>query len=137
MKILIIESNAEISKKYMDALSQAGFHIYQAKSAVQGLKMLNENTFSLVLLNIILPDMHGLNFIKRLYMNNPDFNIPLIILTEFSDDDLIREAFNLNVKGYLVHSHYTPEQVAGFIKTALYSSQDPSFQIDLKELNLE
>ncbi|MFA5932906.1 MAG: response regulator [Microgenomates group bacterium] len=120
MKILIIEHNDTIAQKYKDALTQIGFAVIHAKSAVAGLKILNEDIFSLILLNIMLPDMHGLNLIKNLHKNNPGFNTPLVILTENAEDNLIQESYNLNVRGYLIHAIHTPEQVADCVKAALY-----------------
>lgn len=120
MKILVIENNQKDAKKYKDALSSIGFQTQIAESAIQGLKILNEDTFDLVLLNIMLHDMHGLSLIKKLRNNNSNFNTPIVILTEVSDDNIIKEAYELNVSGYLIKSSYTPEQIADYIKTALF-----------------
>lgn len=120
MKILLIENNINEAKKYGQALSSCGFQVHHTKGAIEAIKKLNEEKFGLVLLNIMLPDMHGLNLIKNIHANNPDFNTPLVILTENHDDNLINEAYNLNVNGYLVKSNYTPEQIADYIKTALF-----------------
>jgi CheY-like chemotaxis protein len=120
MKILLIENNLSEAKKYEQALLSFGFQMYHAKGAIEAIKKLNEEKFSLILLNIILHDMHGLNLIKTLQKNNPDFNIPIVILTNSDDDIIIEEAYKLNVSGYLIKKNYAPEQIADFIKNSLY-----------------
>lgn len=119
-KILIIENNKEDAKKYRDALSLIGFQTQIAESAIQGLKILNEDSFNLVLLNVMLHDMHGLSLIKKLHNNISDFNTQIIILADNVDDNIIAEAYNLHCSGYLIKSHYTEQQIADYIKTALF-----------------
>lgn len=120
MKILIIENNSDIAQKYKNSLSSAGFQVGLAKSAIEGIKILKDSAFSLILINPFLPDMHGLNLIKNIHKNNPEFTTPFVILTEDIDEKMIQEAYNLNICGYLIHSHYSPDEVTKYIKHALF-----------------
>lgn len=120
MKILVIENNKEDAKKYQNALSSIGFQVQIAESAIQGLKILSEGSFNLVLLNVMLHDMHGLSLIKKLHNNNPDFKTQIVILADNIEDNIIEEAYNLHCSGYLIKSHYTEQQIADYIKTALF-----------------
>lgn len=120
MKILIIENNVEDARKYEESLSSKGFQVHHAKGGIEGIKKLNEDTYNLILLNIMLPDMHGLNFIKTIRNHFPDNKAPMVILTECADDQVIEEAYKLHISGYLVKPDYTPEQIAEYVKGALY-----------------
>lgn len=122
-RILIIENNKEDAQKYKNAISSIGFHTQIAESAIKGLKILDEESFDLILLNIFLSDMHGLSLIQKIKNKNPHLKTQFIILTELTDDEIIKEAYSLPVNGYLIKSHYSPEQIADYIKTSLFLSR--------------
>lgn len=121
MKILIIGQNRGDIQKYKNALCSVGFEVRLAESAIAGLKSLTENTFKVILLELLLNDMHGLDFIKKLRTNEPDFNTPIVILSESFDELIIKESYRLNVNDYLIKSNFTPEQIADYVKKAVYT----------------
>lgn len=119
-KILIIENNKEEAKKYKNALSSIGFQVQIAESAIQGLRILNEEKFTLVILNIMLHDLHALSLIKKARSKDPNMNISFVILTDITDEDMIKEAYALQVSGYFIKSQHTPEQIADYVKKSLF-----------------
>lgn len=123
-KILLIEGKKDIAELYSRQFKLAGFEIKVAKSGISGLKMMRDEQFDLVLLNIMLPEMHGLELLKRLRLTNPDYKTPIVILSNNSEDNIIKESFSLGVKGYLIKANHTPAQIIDYIRNMFSRKQD-------------
>ncbi|MCL4366569.1 response regulator [Patescibacteria group bacterium] len=122
--IVIIEDETFIADIYAREFTKAGFQVKVANDGPSGLKLLTEERFDILLLDIMLPGMHGLEVLRQWRIKNPSSNMPVLLLTNLGQDEVIKEAFNLGAQGYLIKSSYTPQQVVAEVKNAL-SGQPP------------
>lgn len=118
-KILIIEDEQLIRELYARQLSRAGFFVKAVATAEEALQTLNQEPFDLVLLDIMLPGMNGLQMYRQLKMENPGFNMPVMLLTNLGQESVIKEGFELGASAYLIKSSYTPDQVVQEVKNVL------------------
>jgi len=118
-KILIIEDESFIADIYSHELTKSGFEVKVENNGLEGLKALEGGGFDLLLLDIMLPGMHGLEILKQWRTKNPDAKLPVLLLTNLGQDEVIKEAFALGAQGYLVKASYTPQQVVAEVKNAL------------------
>ena len=86
MNILVIEDEPDIRKNLEYNLSREGFKVSTAGSLKDGLKSLDSNTYSLILLDLMLPDGSGLDLCKKIKSNSSLESIPIIILTAKDDE---------------------------------------------------
>lgn len=121
VKLLLIEDEDFIRDLYKRQLELAGLPTDAFGMGNDGLNAAHQNpaAYDLVLLDIMLPDTNGLQILKDLKQNNATKTIPVILLTNLSQDMLIKEGFELGAEGYLVKAAYTPAQIVQEVKNIL------------------
>ena len=101
MNILVIEDEPDIRKNLEYNLSREGFKVSTAGSLKDGLKSLDSNTYSLILLDLMLPDGSGLDLCKKIKSNSSLESIPIIILTAKDDEVDKVVGFELGADDYV------------------------------------
>lgn len=118
-RILLIEDENFIAEIYARELAKAGLQIKVVGDGPNGLKALEEESFDLLLLDIMLPGMHGLELLRQWKIKHPEAAMPVILLTNLGQDEVIKEGFTLGARGYLIKASYTPKQIATEVLNAL------------------
>lgn len=125
-KILLVEDEDFIRDLYVRQLSKEGFQIKSAPDGQTGLKMLQTESFDLLLLDIMLPGMNGLQLLREFKTKNPQSPMITILLTNLGQEAVIKEGFELGAQAYLIKASYTPDQVVQEVKNALGGGQSPT-----------
>lgn len=118
-KILIIEDETFIAELYAGQLTKAGFLVKTAGNGKLGLSMLEQETFDVLLLDIMLPDLNGLEVLRQFRIKKLNPQMVVLLLSNLGQDSVIKEAFALGANGYLVKASITPFQVVDEVKNAL------------------
>ncbi|MBU0999825.1 response regulator [Patescibacteria group bacterium] len=124
-KILLVEDEDFIRELYTRQLIKAGFTVKSAVDGQAGLEVLKNETFDLLLLDIMLPGMNGLQLLREFKTQNPNSPMITILLTNLGQEAVIKEGFELGAQAYLIKASYTPDQVVNEVKNALFGSQPP------------
>lgn len=124
-KILLVEDESFIADIYARELTKAGFQVKVASDGTTGLKSLEEEKFDLLLLDIMLPGIHGLELLRQWKVKHPNETMPVLLLTNLGQEEVIKEAFTLGARGYLIKASYTPKQIVDEIINALTNKQAP------------
>ncbi len=122
-KILLVEDEDFIRELYVRQLTKAGFQVKSAVDGTSGLETLKAETFDLLLLDIMLPGMNGLQLLREFKTNNPTSPMITILLTNLGQEAVIKEGFELGAQAYLIKASYTPDQVVSEVKNALGGGQ--------------
>lgn len=122
-KILLVEDEDFIRELYVRQLTNAGFLIKSAPDGQSGLNLLKAETFDLLLLDIMLPGMNGLQLLREFKTQNPNSKMITILLTNLGQEAVIKEGFELGAQAYLIKASYTPDQVVSEVKNALGGNQ--------------
>lgn len=120
-KILIIEDDQLLLGLCSAKLQKDGFEIEMAVDAKEGLEKSINGKPNLILLDLILPGMHGLEILKKI-KTNPDENvskIPVIILSNLGQESDIEEGKKLGAEDYLIKASVTVDEIADKIKKVL------------------
>lgn len=125
-KILLVEDEDFIRELYVRQLTKEGFQIKSAIDGQSGLNLLNSEPFDLLLLDIMLPGMNGLQLLREFKTKNPNSPMITILLTNLGQETVIKEGFELGAQAYLIKASYTPNQVVQEVKNALFGTQPPS-----------
>lgn len=115
-KILLIEDEQFISYIYQLQLNHAGFTTEVASNGNEGLKALQNNKYDLILLDIMLPEVNGLDILKTIKNDDKIKETPVIMLTNLSQEDVMKEAFNNGAAAYWIKANYSPEGMVNEVK---------------------
>ncbi|MEI6266942.1 MAG: response regulator [bacterium] len=118
-KILIIEDDRYISKMYQLKLSLDGFDVQVAENGRVGVERLKNIRPDIVLTDILMPEMDGFEVIQSIKSDNEYKNIPILIMSNLSQEDHIQKGISLGALGYIVKSQITPSGVVDKIKEIL------------------
>lgn len=125
-KILLVEDEDFIRELYTRQLTKAGFTVKSAADGQSGLETLKAEAFDLLLLDIMLPGMNGLQLLREFKTQNPNSPMMTILLTNLGQEAVIKEGFELGAQAYLIKASYTPDQVVNEVKNALFGSGQPT-----------
>ncbi|MDP3990893.1 MAG: response regulator [Candidatus Nealsonbacteria bacterium] len=118
-KILLVEDEKALQKTLGDVLEGEGYEVLKALDGQAGLALAKKEKPDLILLDLILPKLHGFEVLKQLKANEATKDIPVIILTNLESMGDIEKAIELGAKTYLVKANYSLEEVIDKIKKAL------------------
>jgi len=119
-KILYIEDDPILQKTLGRKLKVEGFKVISALDGKEGLMLVQKERPDLVLLDLILPQMGGVEFLKELRKNEKTKDIPVVVLTNVSKEiEKIQQILELGIRGYLVKSEYSLEEIVEKIKEFL------------------
>ena len=118
-KILFIEDEAALQKTLGEVLRGSGYEVISALNGDLGLSLAKKEKPDLILLDLILPKMDGLQVLSKLRAEEATKDIPVIVLTNVEDTEKIEKAIELGATAYLVKAQYSLEEVVDKIKKAL------------------
>jgi DNA-binding response OmpR family regulator len=109
--VLLVEDDLFIRDLYKRQLSLAGFQIECATTGLEALQKTEQNKFDIILLDIMLPDMNGIDILKKVMANEATKNVPVAMLSNMAQEDIMAEALKIGAKKYLIKSLLTPDEV--------------------------
>jgi DNA-binding response OmpR family regulator len=117
IKILLVEDDLFLRDIYVDILQREGFTVLTADDGEEGLRLgQNHPDAKLMLLDIMLPKMHGIDLLKKLKADPKSAELPVVMLSNLTDAHVIQESLNAGAAGFLVKVKYTPPQVLEKVK---------------------
>jgi two-component system chemotaxis response regulator CheY len=114
MKMLTVDDSPSVRKLVQFTLKAKGFSVGSAEDGVEALEKLKSDNFDLIILDINMPRMNGLEFLE-IIRNDPQFaSIPVIMLTTEGQDEDKDKAVSLGATAYIVKP-FKPTQLLGLI----------------------
>ncbi|MCB0662867.1 MAG: response regulator transcription factor [Saprospiraceae bacterium] len=101
MKILIVEDEIPVAESMIRGLTEAGYQVTHEPDGLMGLQKAYEATFDLIILDVILPRMNGIEISKKLHQMD-GFETPVLFLTALGSADDIVEGLDTGADDYLV-----------------------------------
>ncbi|MDO8619258.1 MAG: response regulator [Candidatus Daviesbacteria bacterium] len=118
-KVLLVEDEPSIRDLYSRQLTKAGHEVIAVEDGTKGLEQLKTAQFDILLLDIMLPGLNGLQVLKEFKTINPQSPTKVILLTNLGQDSVIKEGFDLGANAYLIKASYTPDQVVTEVQNIL------------------
>jgi len=118
-KILIIEDDEDLRFLTSDMLKKEGFEVIEAEDGIIGLSLAQEEHPDLVLLDLEIPGMDGMNVLEKLKEKKETALTPVIIFSNTSEITRIGKAMDQGVFQYLTKSDWKLEGVLQNVKEAL------------------
>src|ERR1700676_3032679 len=110
---LIVDDSAVMRKIVARALRQAGLNtliVHEAGNGHEGLEVLKVQTVDLILSDINMPSMDGLEFVRQISALNLAPGVPVVMITTESSEEHVKEAIQAGARGY-IRKPFTAEQV--------------------------
>jgi two-component system chemotaxis response regulator CheY len=111
-RILAVDDSASMREMVRIALSAAGFEVTQAVDGQQALDLARQSTFDLVLSDVNMPEMDGIELIRALRAESGYRHTPILMLTTEASLDRKREGKEAGATGWIVKPFEPAELVA-------------------------
>lgn len=111
--VLIVDDSATMRKIIMRGIRQAGIEVADFKEAgdgVEGMKQVEAGKFDLILSDVNMPNMNGLDFVKAVSARFGSSPPPIVMITTEGSEEVVKEAISRGAKGYL-KKPFTPEKI--------------------------
>jgi len=118
-KILMVEDDVLLINMYSTKFASEGYEVISAQDGLAGLTMAMSNKPDIIVLDIMMPKLSGLDFLQKLRSDAWGQSVPVIVLSNLSQEGDARKAIALGVKEYLIKANLTPGQVSEKIKSYL------------------
>jgi len=121
-KILIVEDDPLIIRMYQNAFKFIGYDVATAIDGQEGLEAANNLKPTIILLDIMMPKLNGLEVLEKLKENSETKNIPVIMLTNLAGTQDAERALTLGAVKYIVKSEYKPKQIVDMTKEIMLAT---------------
>ena len=121
MRVLIVDDSSVMRKIVERSLRQAGLEpmqVFEAGSGIEGLEVLGRQSIDLILSDINMPSMDGLEFLRQLRGQNLADGIPVVMITTESSEEHVKQAILAGAQGY-IRKPFTIDHIKTNVKPLL------------------
>src|SRR3989344_8262219 len=119
-KILFVEDDPFIAEIYKKKFESSGFEVLNVTSGKAVLKEVKEQTFDLVLLDLVIPEMSGTEVLREL-RTNPDYPeaLKIIVFSNLSSEEDREQCLKLGANGFISKTEFSPSEVVAEVNRFL------------------
>jgi DNA-binding response OmpR family regulator len=118
-KVAIIEDDMAIVQMYRTKFENEGYEVATAPDGATGLELIDSFTPDIILLDLMMPNMNGLDMLKQLRGQAGGRDAKVVVLTNMGDTETATKVYKMAADDYIVKAEMTPKQVADRVKTLL------------------
>ena len=117
--LLVVEDEKTLRSIMRDKFIKEGFDVLEASNGQEGLDLFIKESPNLILLDIVMPVMDGMEMLKKLREHEDGDHVPVIILTNLSEAEKTSEAIEQGVNDYWVKTDWRLDDVVKKVKERL------------------
>ena len=114
--ILIVDDDKQLATIFQSALTAAGYQVRVVNDGTSGLSAVKEQKFDLILLDEMMPDMSGNEVLKTLKADEETKSMPIAMLTNFGNNDLVKDALDNGAADYILKYQVSPTDLPAKVK---------------------
>lgn len=118
-RILIIEDDMLLSRMYQTIFLSNNYQVDIAVNGAEGLDTARSNKPTLILLDIMMPKLNGIEVLRKLKADPEVKDIPVVVLTNLAGNQDIQTALELGAVRYIIKSEQKPKQVEEIVREIL------------------
>ena len=118
-KVLIIDDDEVFLKTVKNSLGTKNYKVIVTKDGKEGLQITKKEKPDLILLDILMPNIGGMDFLKLIKEDKTLFPIPVLIISNFSSMNYIDEGIKLGARGYIIKSDESLKTIMDTIESIL------------------
>lgn len=111
-QILIAEDEKSLNEAYQIILEKEGHKVVGVYNGVEALEAVNKQEPDIILLDILMPKMNGIEFLRHLELKKRHPKTVVVILSNLDMDKEIKEAYELGAYKYILKAITSPQQLA-------------------------
>lgn len=119
IKVLITEDDPLMSRMYQKIFTFEGYEVIMAGNGEEGLEKAKTEKPTIILLDVMMPKMNGLQMLEKLKLDPVSKSIPVIMLTNLAGEKDAEMAMSKGAVKYIVKSEYEPKQIVDMVKEIL------------------
>jgi two-component system phosphate regulon response regulator PhoB len=119
--VLIVEDDVDIRDMLRFSLEREGFHITEAEDAENAIRLLDQPGIDVALIDWMLPGMSGVEFVRRLRLDDHTKELPLIMLTARGEERDKLRGFDVGADDYLTKP-FSPKELVARIRAVMRRS---------------
>lgn len=119
VKVAIIEDDMAIVQMYRTKFENEGYEVATAPDGISGLELIATEKPDIVLLDLMMPNMNGLDMLQRLRNQPGGREAKVVVLTNMGDTETATKVYKMAADDYIVKAEMTPKQVSERIKALL------------------
>src|SRR5215471_8416968 len=124
-KVLIVEDDQIVANIYRNKFAVDGFQVEVAPDGYTGLELAHEFRPDAIILDLMLPRMSGVDFMKQIRAH-PDFRqLPVIVFSNTYLSNMVQEAWKAGATKCLSKANCTPKQVIEVVRSTLFNNGAP------------
>lgn len=110
-RILLIEDSQSTRMTYKHIFEESGFYVLEASTGQEGWDLTLSEKPDLVVLDLILPDIHGLEVLKNIRSHVETKTIPVMVLTTVQETEEVQRTLSFGASRYVHKGSVTPEKI--------------------------
>lgn len=118
-KILVVEDDPLMSRMYQKIFTFEGYEVEMASDGQEGLDKAREVKPTLMLLDVMMPKLNGLQVLEKLKSDPETKAIPVVMLTNLAGEQDAESALTKGAIKYIIKSEHDPKEVADMVKEIL------------------
>ena len=118
-KVCIVDDEENIREIYETILKKSGYDVITAANGAEGLKLIKEQRPDVVLADIMMPEVDGIEMISEIRKDKDLIGIPVVVMTNIDNEETFKKAGELSTSFYLIKSLFGPEKVVSIVDEAL------------------
>ncbi|QOV91945.1 response regulator [Humisphaera borealis] len=122
--VMVVEDADLVRETLTRLLRREGFEILAAHDGLEAMEMLRSTTPDVILLDVNMPDMDGIEMLEALQSSPQYQGVPVVMLTSHGDTHTIRRAMQLGAKEFLVKATFSIGEMLESVKR--YASHQPN-----------
>lgn len=124
MKIMIIEDDTNLLKNYVTELELLKYNVVTVSDGGKAIAAVSKEKPDLILLDIMLPNKNGIDILDELRQDDKFKDLPVVMLTNYGDEENIRKSLELGALDYLKKYNVTPSDVGQRLEKYLKSAHE-------------
>jgi CheY-like chemotaxis protein len=121
VRVLFVEDDPAVAQMYKLKLELDGYLVQVAGDGLEAVQMATGNPPDIIFLDIRLPKMDGLGVLEALRDDERTQKVPVVILSNYSEHELVERGMRLGALDYLIKSQTSPARVAGRVANWLHN----------------
>ena len=113
VRVLFVEDDPSVAQMYKLKLELDGYKVDVASDGEMALKMARQAPPDMIFLDIRLPKLDGLGVLEQLRADARTKHVPVVILSNYSEKELVDRGLKLGALEYLIKSQTTPAKLSG------------------------
>lgn len=132
-RILVVDDEEILRKIYTDRLNFEGYSVDSAADGEEALNKIRTSPPNLVLLDILMPKLNGLQVLEAINADPNLKNLPVIVLSNVANDENIKKALALGARDYLLKTNFSPNEITNKISALVTLGAAKTYKISPKD----